>query len=434
MNLKLSNKNFYKKHNENLSRYIVNENFVHFVGDNNSYFRENKNTYLVAAESRLLEQVGINNKVDTIIFTDYFESSNNIYQLLKDSKSLLSPQGKLIVSVTNFRYSFLVKILERLGLKKTSPSLSQIHENHIKNLAQTTGLEFITSYTKQIIPFKVFGLASIINLILEIVFSKFNLGIIRYIVFKNNETLLNREYTKTVIVPAKNEAGNIETLFLELSKIKLDQVIFSLGSSSDNTEQLVRDYMKQFPNINTVCHIQSNKGKANAIWESLEIVTEEVVAILDADISVEPNELKNFFQIIDNNYADFVNGTRLIYPMEKESMRKLNLIGNRVFQKVVSFITNEKLSDSLCGTKVFKKDFIPKLLWWQKTFSLFDPFCDFDLLFAASYTGEKIVEYPIHYKSRTYGKTQISRFRDGFKLIIYLIKSFFIFHTSSIKK
>ncbi len=434
MNLKLSNKNFYKKHNENLSRYIVNKNFIHFVGDNNSYFNENKNTYLVAAESRLLEQVGINNKVDTIIFTDYFESSNNIYQLLKDSKSLLSPQGKLIVSVTNFRYSFLVKILERLGLKKTSPSLSQIHENHIKNLAQTTGLEFITSYTKQIIPFKVFGLASIINLILEIVFSKFNLGIIRYIVFKNNETLLNREYTKTVIVPAKNEAGNIETLFLELSKIKLDQVIFSLGSSSDNTEQLVRDYMKQFPNINTVCHIQSNKGKANAIWESLEIVTEEVVAILDADISVEPNELKNFFQIIDNNYADFVNGTRLIYPMEKESMRKLNLIGNRVFQKVVSFITNEKLSDSLCGTKVFKKDFIPKLLWWQKRFTLYDPFCDFDLLFAASYTGEKIVEYPIHYKSRTYGKTQISRFRDGFKLIIYLIKSFFIFHTSSIKK
>lgn len=115
-------------------------------------------------------------------------------------------------------------------------------------------------------------------------------------------------------------------------------------------------------------------------------------------------------------------------------MRKLNLIGNRVFQKVVSFITNEKLSDSLCGTKVFKKDFIPKLLWWQKRFNLYDPFCDFDLLFAASYTGEKIVEYPIHYKSRTYGKTQISRFRDGFKLIIYLIKSFFIFHTSSIKK
>ena len=160
------------------------------------------------------------------------------------------------------------------------------------------------------------------------------------------------------------------------------------------------------------------------------MLLEKVIAILDADISVEPFELKNFFEIIDNNYADFVNGTRLIYPMEKESMRKLNLVGNRVFQRIVSFITNTKLSDSLCGTKVFKKEFIKKIFWWQKKFKLFDPFCDFDLLFTAAYTGEKIVEYPIHYKSRTYGKTQISRFRDGYKLIVYLVNSYFIFHTS----
>ena len=116
--------------------------------------------------------------------------------------------------------------------------------------------------------------------------------------------------------------------------------------------------------------------------------------------------------------------------MEKESMRKLNLLGNRVFQYIVSVIIGIKLSDSLCGTKVFKKDFIEKINWWQKKYKLFDPFCDFDLIFTAAFTGEKIVEYPIHYKSRIYGKTQISRFKDGFKLIIYLVKSYRIFHTS----
>ena len=114
----------------------------------------------------------------------------------------------------------------------------------------------------------------------------------------------------------------------------------------------------------------------------------------------------------------------------KNSMRKINLVGNRVFQAVVSFIIGIKLTDSLCGTKVFKKDFIKKLDWWQNTFRLHDPFCDFDLLFTASIVGEKIVEYPIHYKSRIYGKTQISRFRDGFKLIVYLIRSYLIFHSS----
>ena len=111
--------------------------------------------------------------------------------------------------------------------------------------------------------------------------------------------------------------------------------------------------------MNVILHKQSKMVK-RIQYGKLEHVTSEVIAILDADISVEPFELKNFFEIIDNNYADFVNGTRLIYPMEKESMRKLNLVGNRVFQRIVSFITNTKLSDSLCGTKVFKKEFIKK--------------------------------------------------------------------------
>jgi hypothetical protein len=117
--------------------------------------------------------------------------------------------------------------------------------------------------------------------------------------------------------------------------------------------------------------------------------------------------------------------------MEKESMRKINFFGNRLFQAVVSFITGEKLSDSLCGTKVFKKDFINKISWWQDKYLLFDPFCDFDLIFTASITGEKIIEYPVHYKSRIYGQTQISRFRDGFKLVVYLLKSYKIFNSSS---
>ena len=155
------------------------------------------------------------------------------------------------------------------------------------------------------------------------------------------------------------------------------------------------------------------------------------MAILDSDLSVEPHELDNFYSILENNYADFVNGTRLIYPMEKESMRKINFLGNRLFQAVVSYITGEKLSDSLCGTKVFKKDFINKISWWQDRYSLFDPFCDFDLIFTASITGEKIIEYPVHYKSRIYGQTQISRFRDGFKLVVYLLKSYKIFNSSS---
>ena len=166
------------------------------------------------------------------------------------------------------------------------------------------------------------------------------------------------------------------------------------------------------------------------MWEAAEVSKGDVLAILDSDISVDPEELEHFFEIIEKNFADFVNGTRLIYEMEKGSMRFINKIGNRFFQYFIGKIINEPITDSLCGTKVFKKNLIKNINWWQQTYRMHDPFGDFDLLFAASYSGAKILEYPIHYRARKYGVTQISRFKDGFKLIRYLIKSFIVINTS----
>ena len=176
--------------------------------------------------------------------------------------------------------------------------------------------------------------------------------------------------------------------------------------------------------------IQSQTGKANAVWEALEVVENEVISILDSDISVDPETLADFFQIIEKNSADFVNGTRLVYEMDKKSMRFLNKLGNRFFQFFISKIINEPLTDSLCGTKVFKKSNLDDLYRWQKIFNVKDPFGDFDMIFSAAYSGQKIVELPISYKERRYGTTQISRFKDGYKLLIYLLASFRIFNTS----
>jgi len=430
MFLKISNKTYYQNHLKVIDRYTIGDNYIHIIGNENSYLAKSKNVIKVMPNSMLNEQIDTTKKYKTIIFTDFFEASTDIYSLLKECKYMLEPQGKLVISVLNYKLSFIVKIFEFLGLKQKSPKLSHINENHLKNLSLTTGLEYVNSHTKQIIPFKFFGILYLVNFVFEMLFSKLNFGLLRYIVFTNSDSKNIEDSKKTVIIPAKNEEGNIEPLFKELDKLNIDEVIFSIGNSEDKTSEKIQECSNRYKNLNVVCHNQTKNGKANAIWESLELVSGDVIAILDSDLSVDPEELENFYSIIENNYADFVNGTRLIYPMEKESMRKLNLFGNRVFQYIVSVIIGIKLSDSLCGTKVFKKDFIEKISWWQKKYKLFDPFCDFDLIFTAAITGEKIVEYPIHYKSRIYGKTQISRFRDGFKLIIYLVKSYRIFHTS----
>ena len=141
--------------------------------------------------------------------------------------------------------------------------------------------------------------------------------------------------------------------------------------------------------------------------------------------------MSDFFSILENGEADFVNGTRFIYRMEKDSMRFFNVLGNKIFQLLISIVISKKLSDSLCGTKVFHRSLISKIFEWQKLNIIPDPFGDFDLIFSAAYSGQSIVEFPIHYRSRIYGTTQISRFRDGFKLLTYFINTLLKFNSSN---
>lgn len=428
--IKISNITYYKNHLKNLERYTISGKSLHVVGKNSSMKSNINKTVFLDSNISLLGQLNDHEKFDNIIFSEYFETNNNLFNLFQDVKKIIQPSGKLIISVVNYRYSWLIKILEFVGLKAASPKLAQINQKNIKNLAETTGFSFISSHTKQILPFHFFGIFSKTNSLFELLFNRFNLGINKYLIFKAIDNVPINRRTRCVIIPAKNEEGNIPILFEKIKNIELDEIIFSIGNSKDNTLEVTKKLANENPKLNIIIHQQTKNGKANAIWESFKYIQSDYIAILDSDLSVDPYELNNFYSILDNNFSDFVNGTRLIYPMEKNSMRFINLLGNRVFQAIISFIIGYNLSDSLCGTKVFKRDFISKINWWQNTYKLRDPFCDFDLLFAASITGQKIVEYPVHYKSRIYGKTQISRFKDGFKLIIYLIKSYKVFHTS----
>ena len=222
----------------------------------------------------------------------------------------------------------------------------------------------------------------------------------------------------------------MQNIINRIPKNEKYEIIIPCAVSKDNTVSVAKNISEQEKYFTIKTFTQTGKGKANAVWEAMEKIDSEVVAILDADISVDPETIPDFFEIIDKNNADFVNGTRLIYEMERGSMRYLNHLGNRVFQYFVGKIISQPLTDSLCGTKVFKRDLYKKIIWWQDSSNALDPFGDFDLIFTAAFTGQKIIEYPIHYRTRTYGKTQISRFRDGYKLIKYLLKSFKVIKTS----
>ena len=326
-------------------------------------------------------------------------------------------------------YHFL-KIFELLGLKVSSQGRSVINPKNLNNIAKSSGFELNQFYSRQLFPFKFGFLGVIINKLLELILKPFNLGIKYYMVLAPYGLELSSK-TKSIIIPAKNEEKNLVPLIERIPIFDDDyELIVVYGPSKDKTEEVVKNLNTTFPDIKIIPLKQSKNGKANAVWEAVSIANNDLIAILDSDQSVDPETLTEFFNILESGNADFVNGTRLIYPMEDKAMRALNTYGNKIFQFLITLVIQQKLSDSLCGTKVFKKSNIIKILNWQKTLKTTDPFGDFDLIFSAAYAGDKILEYPVHYRARVYGETQISRFRDGFKLIKYFLESFYYFNIS----
>ena len=434
MNFKINSTEFYSRQNQEIKRFLnVEKKTLHICINQDNLFLDKEKLDVLALENQkdVIQSIfKLEKKYDLIIITDLFEVSSDIYELLKTTRDKLNNNGKILISTINPKWRRILNFSEFINIKKQIRKSSNTKLKKIVSSARSSGLELNYFYTKQIFPFKLLGFGRVLNKALELIFFKFNLGIKSYILF-SNITFLKTEMSKSVIVPAKNESKNLEILFESFPKLSsLNEIILICAESKDNTLEMGKDISKKKSDLKIKVIEQESTGKAGAVFEALEHTTGELIAILDSDISVEPVTLPSFFEIIESGHGDFVNGTRLIYPIENKSMRFLNRLGNKFFKFAVSSVIRNPLSDSLCGTKVFRRSHINRIISWRKDLNSLDPFGDFDFLFSAAYYGEKISEYPVHYKARIYGKTQINRFRDGFKLIYYFFKSFSKFNSS----
>ncbi len=433
--IKISSSFFDQNHIKELQRYIqTSGKSIHLISEKNrsiDKFEEITDKLLLVDDNDLVKSLSsIEEKFDLVIITDLFELTDDIYSVLKIIKKILIPNGKLLVNSVNPKWNVILKLFEKLQLKTYTKDRAYIHPKKISNIAKSDGFELNQYYSRQIFPFRMLGIGKLINKILEVVLLPFNIGIKNYMIFSYYKSS-NINNSKSIIIPAKNEEKNLVPLIKRIPVFDEEyELVVVYGKSEDKTEEIVLDLENLFPNINIKVIKQSSNGKANAVWEAVEVCDMELIAILDSDQSVDPETLKYFFEILESGNADFVNGTRLIYPMEDKAMRTINTFGNKIFQFLISLVIRQRLTDSLCGTKVFKKSNINKIKTWQDTLSSRDPFGDFDLIFSAAYAGDKILEYPVHYRARVYGETQISRFRDGFKLIKYFIESYYLFNIS----
>ena len=430
---KLASTTYNTRHYNEIKRYIDSqENVLHITDEKNKFFfdSEIETSYIKSNDD--IEQV-LNNKksYDLIVVTDIFELTSDIFKFLVDLSNLISDGGKILVTSINTKWNLFLYIFEILNLKNKSAPRSYIHPKKINSIAKSAGFELINSYSRQIFPFKIWKLGNIINRTLEIFLNIFNLGINNYMLF-NKISNEYKEYTKTIIIPAKNEEKNLPILFTRMPDMgKGVEFILICAKSEDRTYENALMIKDENKNLNIKVMQQVSKGKAGAVYEAIENSTGELLAILDSDISVDPETLPTFFSILEEGKADFVNGTRLIYKMETGAMRRINNVGNILFQFIISYIINQKLTDSLCGTKVFKRNLVDKIYEWQDVLKSKDPFGDFDLLFSSAYFGNKILEYPVHYRSRVYGSTQISRFKDGYKLFLYFVNALVKFNISN---
>lgn len=363
------------------------------------------------------EDIKIKEIFDYIILSDLLSSVQDVQKVFKCIRAVSDENTRIIISNYSYLWEPVLKFGEGIGLKQKQPLMNWLSAKDIENLLSLEGFELIKSERKILFPKKIPLISAFLNsFVINLPIVK-NLSLINLIVVRKREEK-KEDHSVTIVVPARNEKGNIENAITKTPSFgTFQEFIFIEGGSKDGTYEEIIRVQEKYRDKKIVAMKQSGKGKGNAVREAFAAATGDVLMILDADLTMPPEDLQKYYEALVSNKGEFINGCRLVYPMEGQAMRFLNLLANKFFGVLFTYLLGQNLKDTLCGTKVlYKKDYI-NIINNRKYFGDFDPFGDFDLLFGASKLNLKIVEMPIRYRDRLYGETQIKRFSHGWLLI-----------------
>jgi glycosyltransferase involved in cell wall biosynthesis len=313
----------------------------------------------------------------------------------------------------------LARFASKVGLRSRTPEQNWIAHQDLGNFCYLAGLEIIRRDLKLLCPVPIPFLTTFLNRYLAPLPFFRSFTMLNIVVARPVKSKPEGRPSVSVIVPARNESGNIDAILVRCPMMgPVDEIIFVEGNSADDTWERIQGAERSYKGPHhLILAQQRGKGKGDAVRLGFELATKEILMILDADLTTPPEELPKFYNAIAGNKAEFVNGSRLVYPMEREAMRFFNIAANKFFAAAFSFVLGQRFKDTLCGTKVLSRAHYKRLAAARGFFGDFDPFGDFDLLFGAARMGLKIVEIPVHYHERTYGTTNIQRWRHGWILL-----------------
>lgn len=357
---------------------------------------------------------------DIILMSDLLNDVFDVQAVLREARKLCSPGTRLVLNIYSHLWEAPLGLAAKLGMARPKLQQNWLTMEDVRGLLGLADFEVVDERQEVLLPLPIPGVRSLANSFLVKLWPFRHLALTNVIVARPLPAAhaLPERPTVTVVVPARNEAGNIDRILREVPQMGGGtEIVFVEGHSTDNTYEVIESAIRARPDLACSLYRQSGRGKGDAVRLGYAHARGDILMILDADLTVAPSDLPRFFDAIASGKGEFINGVRLVYPMEEQAMRFFNLLGNKFFSWTFSWLLGQAIRDTLCGTKVlWRKDYL-RLAQNRSYFGDFDPFGDFDLLFGAAKLNLKIVEVPVRYGARQYGETNIQRWRHGWLLL-----------------
>ncbi len=363
------------------------------------------------------EFVELADTYDAIIVSDTLNHAADVQALLARLHHVAAPGTRLILNFHSNLWRPLLALGRAVGLRAAAPPSNWLSTADIRNLLALADWETVRIEHRLLCPLRLGGLEALFNRWLAPLLPLFCLTV--YLVARpaRRANALPAP-TVSVIIPARNEAGNIQAAVERTPDLGAGtELIFVEGHSRDHTWAEIQRVQREFPRRQIKILQQTGLGKGNAVREGLAAATGDILMVLDADLTMPPEELPKFYAVVASDHAEFANGCRLVYPMDENAMPFLNLCANKAFGLIFTFLLGQPLKDTLCGTKALRRTHYEKIAGHRAYFGDFDPFGDFDLLFGAARLNLKIADVPIRYSERRYGTTNIRRWHHGWLLL-----------------
>ena len=357
-------------------------------------------------------------KFDYIVVSDTIGSLDDCLATFQTLHRFCKPETRIIVSYYSRLWDPLQVLYTKLAAGHRFVRRNWLSNQDITNILQLADFDVIKREWRMLSPFRLFGLGRLLNRFVATLPLIRKATLRNYVVARAQPLAATQPLSASIVIPCRNERGNIEAAVQRIPAFSPNiEIIFVEGISTDGTWDEVKRVKAAYPQHNIKIFQQGGKGKGDAVRKGFAEASNDVLMILDADLTMPPEDLPKYYDALSSGKGEFINGSRLVYPNEKQAMQFLNYIANHIFARLFSFLLNQRYTDTLCGTKVLLRSDYNEIARSRSYFGDFDPFGDFDLIFGSAKMNLKTAEVPIRYGAREYGETNISRFSHGWLLL-----------------